>query len=445
LAADWLILCSKNFMHIAIVHYHLHPGGVTRIIDHQVNSLHNCGYPYELEVCCGDIQGKENLNTKGIHLFEEEAVQYLTEDVTPEILQSGLRKITGFLEKIAERNEIIHLHNLNLGKNPLLTLAVHRMLKGGIRIINHCHDFAEDRPKNWAFLKSVIEDYFHENLMDVLYPLSDNCQYIILTSKDQQRLIRYGVDEDKISLLPNPVGFFPATSGHISQQTVAKKLGIPSDLPICLYPVRAIKRKNIGEFILLSVIFRDEASWLITQPPQNQAEKAGYEKWKRFCLHRQIRVVFEAGVKVDIAALLSVSDRCISTSMMEGFGLVFLEPWMAGVPVIGRNIDNCTNDLITNGIRFPLLYDRFIVTFRGEKVDFGDLDQEKQQEVIEEIMTRPSRIRELKAFNPFLEELLKPVLPDIVSHNRNIIRNRYSIENYGHQLHEIYTKLSGRS
>ena len=88
---------------------------------------------------------------------------------------------------------------------------------------------------------------------------------------------------------------------------------------------------------------------------------------------------------------MPASDYCVTTSMMEGFGLTYLEPWLEGIPVIGRNIETCTVDLKRNGLRFPLLYDRFIVPFKGEKTDFKDLDQQQQQQVIQESYTLPVR------------------------------------------------------
>jgi hypothetical protein len=92
-----------------------------------------------------------------------------------------------------------------------------------------------------------------------------------------------------------------------------------------------------------------------------------------------------------------------------------------------------------------LLYDRFIVTFKGEKTDFKDLDQQQQQQVIEEVITLPGRTDELRIFNPFLNDFLKPVDQDIIRNNRQVIHDRYSPESYGHQIYGIYKELSDRA
>jgi glycosyltransferase involved in cell wall biosynthesis len=311
-------------------------------------------------------------------------------------------------------------------------------------IINHCHDFAEDRPENFAFLKSVIQDQFHESLQQVLYPPFAKVRYITLTEKDYERLVSYGIGEDRISLLPNPVSPRIKGSGQMPVTRVKERLGIAPSLPVCTYPVRAIHRKNIGEFILLAVLFRSQASWLITQAPRNPAEKPEYERWKKFCLDHSVALVFEAGDVIDIQDLMPVSDYCITTSMMEGFGLAYLEPWLEGIPVIGRNIEYCTLDLKRNGIRFPLLYDRFIVPFKGEKTDFKDLDQQQQQKVIQEVISVRGRSDALRMLNPFLADFLKPADQEIIRNNQQVIHDRYSPENYGQQIFGLYKELSER-
>ena len=432
-------------MRIAIIHHHLHPGGVTRVIESQLAALHNFSENYELSVHTGDTKTNENLSRLQLTVFVEETIHYLPEGISDERMLTVFQKIMSYLEKIAGVNDILHLHNLNLGKNPLLTLAAYRLASRGIKIINHCHDFAEDRPDNYAFLKSIIQGLFQENLTEVLYSQFQNYHYIVLTSRDFNRLAGYGIKPDRISLLPDPVTFPLKANNRISKDAVIEKLGLDRSLKICLYPVRAIRRKNIGEFVLLSVLFRDQASWLITQPPQNPVEKPEYTRWKKFCNTHNIPVLFEAGQAIDIHDLMPASDFCITTSMMEGFGLAFMEPWLAGIPVIGRNIEYCTSDLKRNGIQFPLLYDRFIVTFNGEKTDFKDLEQKQQQQVINDVLLKPDKGKEMVAHNPFLDDFLKPVKREIIQKNQQVIRERYSLESYGQQLHGTYKKLLNRT
>ena len=64
--------------------------------------------------------------------------------------------IMTFIKKSLSENAILHCHNPNLGKNPSLTLAVYKLAMEGYPIVNHCHDFPEDRPENLSLLKEII-------------------------------------------------------------------------------------------------------------------------------------------------------------------------------------------------------------------------------------------------------------------------------------------------
>jgi glycosyltransferase involved in cell wall biosynthesis len=430
-------------MHIAIIHHHLHPGGVTRVIESQLNSLLPSVKSSELSVHTGDASSHLHINITGIAVRKEKSIQYLPEGISNERILAVFQKITLYLEEVVAVNDILHIHNLNLGKNPLLTLAVYRLASRGIKIVNHCHDFAEDRPGNYAFLKSVIQIVFQENLPEVLYPPYTNYHYVVLTSRDYKRLTGIGIRNERISLLPNPVTFRINGDKRFTQDAVKTRFGIDLAKKICLYPVRAIHRKNIGEFILLSVLLQKQASWLIAQPPLNPVEKPEYVRWKDFCTIHAIPVIFEAGNAMDIHDLMPAVDLCITTSTMEGFGLSYMEPWLAGIPVVGRNIEYCTVDLKRNGIEFPLLYDRFIVSFNSEKTDFKDLDQEQQQQIVQDVLLDPEKGKEIQELNPFLKDFFKSVHPSLIERNQRVIVEKYSLEGYGQQLYGIYKKLLG--
>jgi glycosyltransferase involved in cell wall biosynthesis len=244
--------------------------------------------------------------------------------------------------------------------------------------------------------------------------------------------------------LPNPVhleakrNFSKAGAKH----AISQALQLDEAKMLITYPVRVIRRKNIGEFILLSVLYQEKAHWLVTQPPKNPAEVVGYESWKNLCEIQKIPLVFEAGTRVDFEQLLVASDVCISTSTREGFGMVFLEPWLLHTPVMGRNIDYVTEDLKESGIHFPLLYDTIAIEYEGEMYDFGALDSKHQQEIIIRIRHDAKAKQKIKKMNPQLETLFHPVKASLIENNIEIIKSHYSIENYAKRLHEIYRKLA---
>jgi hypothetical protein len=182
-------------------------------------------------------------------------------------------------------------------------------------------------------------------------------------------------------------------------------------------------------------LFADRASWLVTQPPLNPVEVELYQKWVEFCNAEGINVYFEAGKKVNFPELIHASDFCITTSIQEGFGMVFMEPWLMGTPVIGRNIDYIIDDLSNSGVIFPRLYDKLSI---GDGKDFKDLDMEEQMEVIVKVKSEDTQQGTIFANNPGLDKLLHPVPESTIMLNKDMIRKKYSLKKYGEKLNAIY-------
>jgi glycosyltransferase involved in cell wall biosynthesis len=421
-------------MKILIVHYHLNPGGVTRIIQSQIQSLQKITPGHDIILLCGACDNPEFYEGMGITVRIDQRFNYISgtdfQINLPEQLASGIRHLVS-------RSDIIHAHNLNLGKNPALTLALHELALEGYRIFNHCHDFAEDRPPNWDYLGQVIEGSYGRSLMEVLYPQLENYKLGVLNLKDLKRLEDYGIPPERSFLLPNPVNIPSEGPGdkRASRRHIVAQLSLNPQKLIVTYPVRVIRRKNIGEFILLAALFHEQASWLVTQDPLNPQEIEPYRKWVDFCKKEGIEILFEAGKKVDFPELMSASDFCISTSVREGFGMVFMEPWLMGTPVIGRNIDYIINDLTNSGILFPRLYDRISI---GDDTDFKDLDMQGQMEIIKEARSGEQDRLTLIEDNPGLDRLLDPVPESTIMLNQEVIREKYSLKKYGERLNAIY-------
>lgn len=421
---------------IVIFHYHLNPGGVTRIVESQVESLLDDDREREIIILCGKVANKGNLQTNGVKIIENELFNYIDENITD--YHKVYQKTKEALLNEIKETDILHVHNLNLGKNPIITLIFSELAREGYSLVNHAHDFAEDREKNWKLLKSVIETEFGGNLNQVLYPSLNNYLFACLNSFDYNRLLSYGVERNKVTMVPNPV-IFSERSTSFNAEEICETLQISPAKKTITYPVRVIRRKNIGEFILLCYLFQDIANWVVTQPPKNPVEITPYEKWKNFCLKENIPVCFEAGTKVDFEALIKMSDYCITTSIQEGFGMVYMEPWLLGTPVIGRDIEMVTKDLINSGVSFPLLYNSIQI---DEGKDFGQLDMDEQILFILKIKKDANTRKKLFQLNPFLNEMLNDISNTLISENKNLILKEYSLEKFSQRLNGIYKRFT---
>jgi len=428
---------------ILIIHYHLNPGGVTRIIESQVQALREHDPSYEILILTASCQKPDIIEQTGTKIILEEKLNYLT---TQSDCNSVYKVLKQFFTGIITPDDILHIHNLNLGKNPVLTLIISELAAEGYRIINHAHDFAEDRPANYKYMKSIVRKISEKSLHEVLYPDLPNILHIVLNFSDSRRLRDYGINQDKIFVLPNPVVFpsyFQIRDRVQNRNSISKKLNLDSSKLIITYPVRVIRRKNIGEFILLCCLFSDSAAWLVTQPPKNPEEVKFYVQWKKFCKTYSIPVLFEVGDLVDFELLIMASDYCFTTSTMEGFGMVFLEPWLLGTPVIGRNIPKVTSDIKETGILFPLLYDSIDILRKGRKIDFAQLNMAEQMKFIVELVKDPEKKGDLFLRNRFLEKLLISVDQSLIDRNKAIILQEFSLEHYAKRLKTIYKKLTG--
>jgi glycosyltransferase involved in cell wall biosynthesis len=430
-------------MKIVIMHYHLKTGGVSRVIESQIIGLHHSQKDIQLVVLYGEESKMIDLHSSGEDVSS--LLYYSDGHRNTKEYHDEVSGIMTFIKKSLSENAILHCHNPNLGKNPSLTLAVYKLAMEGYHVVNHCHDFPEDRPENLSLLEEVIPLLSESTLNDVMYPRYPAYHFIVLNSYDHDRILSHGIPSSQVHLLFNPVVIRkpdPGDGRSDIKKRICDGLGIHMDKKICTYPVRAIERKNLGEFILLSSLFADIAHFIVTQPPKNPKELPLYLHWKQFCKDHGIMLKFEAGEQVNYEELINISDFCITTSIREGFGMVYLEPWLAGTPVIGRDLPYITRDLKNQGVEFPRLYNSILIETSSGKFDFKDLEPMNQEEIIANIMSRQSY--RLKVFhdNPWLFNFLDDFPSDIIQYNQNIIELKFSVEEYGQKLLAIYNQIS---
>jgi glycosyltransferase involved in cell wall biosynthesis len=428
-------------MKVVIAHYHLNPGGVTRIIGTQVRTLMSLDPNLEITVLTGS-EGEIAIPAKHIQVHPE--LNY-NDCLTPGLLKETAALLEEMLRKCFSHQTILHVHNPNLGKNPALTLAIYHLAGEGFPIVNHCHDFPETRPYNLGVLHKHIPELTGRPLDEILYPCPPNCHYITLNSCDHQFISEKGIPDEQNHLLANPVYKQPSQHTHKleTRKRICRTLGFEPSRMLCTYPVRAIERKNLGEFILLAILFAHKASFSVTQAPKNPREIEGYEQWKIFCNRHGIELKFESGTQVNHEELIMVSDFCLTTSIAEGFGMVYLEPWLLETPVIGRNLHCITADLERQGMEFPRLYQQILVETPRGRVDFKDLAAMEQQKYLEDMMHNSLTKHKLFRDNPFLINFLDRLPGDIITRNRKTVEAHFSPEKYGNQLLAIYREISG--
>ena len=247
--------------------------------------------------------------------------------------------------------------------------------------------------------------------------------------------------------------------------------------------IRAIRRKNIGEAILLSLFHEPQATLAITQPPNSPSDIESYLQWQDFVNRLNLPVLFEAGVNVKFNELMARCRYVLTTSITEGFGFAFLEPWLSGKAMWGRLLPDVCQGFMDAGIGLDHLYNRLWVPLdwldvstlsnqwraamgrmvrrfkysrsheaierawqtitKHDRIDFGLLDEQSQQRVIKKLAKENPARDHLVEINPFLS---RPGPPDnnsdLIDRNAALVVRHYSPENYAGRLTHLYTHVA---
>ena len=437
-------------MKIAYIHYHLKTGGVTTVIRQQIEA---CGDDCEVLLLTGmapDTSFAAPVKViRGLGYDIYQTVRHEPVDVAREIMDAIRSHFGGLCD-------LVHVHNPTLAKNRHFIQILKILQSEGCTLLLQIHDFAEDgRPLA----------YFDE-------PYPEDCHYAAINSRDHQLLCSAGGKTEGVHKLANTV-------------SLPKISRIPETIePRILYPVRAIRRKNIGEAILLSLFFKPEEYLAITLPPNSPADVKSYDGWKRFAARRKLRVEFEAGLHREFPDLVQTSNFLLTTSITEGFGFSFLEPWLYYKMIWGRKLQDICSDFEAVGIDLSNLYPqlgipldwidagsfytrwsetvmencrrfnypvdrhRIETAFDGytagrQQVDFGLLDESFQKKAIEHVLTNVGSRQKLFDINPFFRDLESICAPqDLIQSNRQTILANYSVNRYRHNLLNTYARVS---
>jgi hypothetical protein len=167
----------------------------------------------------------------------------------------------------------------------------------------------------------------------------------------------------------------------------------------------------------------------------------------------------------------------ITTSIAEGFGLGFLEPWTFDKFLYGRNIPEITEDFSNLGIKLNHMYNKIEVDLKhlknsnilGSKIksvlnkfftdygqelpknaektaynsivknnmlDFGRVDELMQEEII--LSVRKSEAAKIEIQK---QAKIGESKTNILTENKHAVQGNFSLKSYRDKLHEIYLEL----
>ncbi|MGD9082336.1 MAG: hypothetical protein PVH55_02125 [Desulfobacterales bacterium] len=436
-------------MKIAFIHYHLKTGGVTTVLKQQVEALRDT---CDLLVLTGEISESpfvcDTVHIPGLGYDRRDQNRSTPQDIAAAITRAiHLKWKAGC--------DLVHVHNPTLAKNRNFLKILKALQNKNIKFFLQIHDFAEDgRP-----LVYFSEDEYLQN-----------CHYGVINSRDYNILLESGLEKKGVHQIFNTINPFKLNTTDAPQKNLV------------LYPIRALRRKNIGEAILISLFFKNNETLAITLPPNSPADMESHAQWKAFVKEKNLNVKFEAGLSHKFLELVLSSKFLITTSITEGFGFSFLEPWTAKKILWGRKLPEICYDFEKNGVRLDHLYTRLTVpvewlgkeklfrTWRAriqkaysmfgimidnkkiltafekitanESVDFGLLDETFQKTVISNALSDKSNRDRLISLNPFLLDPGNVSDKEaLIQHNMNAVLFHYNKANYRKNLVDIYSRV----
>ncbi|MCF8005119.1 MAG: glycosyltransferase family 4 protein [Chromatiaceae bacterium] len=462
-------------MRIAIVHFHLQTGGVTRVIQHACAALASAGH--SVVVLSGEPPQQPGSLAARVEVVSALGYEERRQPLGASALQQAMEQAAA--RALGGPPDLWHIHNHCLGKNLALPEALRRLAEAGHRLLLQPHDFAEDgRPALYRRMLETIGAQDGARLSAHLYPVAPQIHYATLNERDHGFLAAAGVPSTQLHRLPNAVSFAGEQDSRASRPPSSQQTAARSDHRRWLYPTRAIRRKNLGELLLWAALADPEDRFATTQAPQNPLEQPIYQRWVALAQALALPVDLALGAgNSDFGALLASSHALMTTSVAEGFGLAFLEPWLIGRPLAGRDLPEITADFRADGLDLSGLYRRLPVPLdwldtaalrrrldqalaapasaygrereaddlerawraavdEEGRVDYGRLDEDAQTQVLRHVRADPAASSALDATSP-------PLTADaeLIARNQAVVEREYLIDGYRRRLEAIYQSL----
>ncbi len=507
-------------INLYIFHYHLLPGGVTSVITDGLKALLKATLANSLNpinkitLVTGRKENTDNVYASVLNSFPETSRDKIGEKISIEILpdidyldknaidtRNAGELARKLLKRYGGRDSVWWIHNYHLGKNPIFTEAILEIAEGENetipKLLLQIHDFPESgRYENLKTLKATLQ---HQP-----YPINPNIRYLVINLRDRNILIQSGIPEKLVYLLENPIDIGRSSLPGEEEiegwrKTLLRFYNVNSEhTKLILYPIRAIRRKNVFEAALVSQIAnlrnpRDTYKLIVTLPGVSKTEQHYSSLVENAFSTGTINGFFKTGIAlgdigISFEQLVHASDMIFSSSVQEGFGFSFIQSIMWAKPLFAREIEvlKTFNELfsqyphnfyanflcpVAKNIRKSIteaykirveaistvlpphstekLYSEVEQLTSEEVLDFSFLDVDTQISILEEALKEESLQHEIlnlnrgsiQKFNTLLDK--KPS-PTIHREKLKKIEDRFGFSNYSSKFIEIISTFNNR-
>lgn len=368
-------------MRLIVAHHHFRPGGVRRVIELALPPMARLlgarlktillaagespdpGWYEDLQAAVRHESGR-GLPTPEWGLAIEPALGYLAE-LAPApastIREAARRHLEALLQGLGPGQALVWVHNPGLGRNlPATQEWARACARRKIPLVWHHHDWwFDNRWHRWPELHRS-GGRTPSAVARALIPDKPTIRHVAINRADAGPLRRWF--PGRAAWIPNPAGPEPRPPQArvlAARRWLAARTGHRS--PFWILPCRLLRRKNIAEALLL-LRWLQPGARLVTTGGASSLEELPYaealaRETRRHRWPLDLSVLHQAsGPAPTVADLLAVADTVVLTSLIEGFGLPFLEAATAKRPLVARRLRNVAPDLGRLGFRFPNLY-----------------------------------------------------------------------------------------
>jgi glycosyltransferase involved in cell wall biosynthesis len=361
---------------LVIVHYHLRPGGLRRVIElatpHIVRAFD--GRITRVVLASGESPDrkwrqifKQACLPTPVEFFLEPAFGYFSEQRrSPTSLRHRIRRGLDLLFPTETGGGVVvWAHNLGLARNLILAQELVRACEAHrAPLLAHHHDWwFDNRWQRWPEARRAGFTSLNAIAQTIL---GSKCVRHFTINHADAAVMQPHLG-DRVQWQPNLAGPAPRPKPgrtRFAREWLWRRLNRRA--PGWLLPCRLLRRKNVAEALLLTRWLRP-GGWLVTTGGVSSAGEQGYFKKLAAAArahHWPLRLAVLAGDearKPGVGELLAASEVVLLTSIQEGFGLTYLEATAAGRPLIARALPNIAPDLKKFGFHLPQSYEEILV------------------------------------------------------------------------------------
>jgi hypothetical protein len=435
---------NKKPIKLAFVHYNFGQDGVTRVVLNNLRGLRDNSTAYEATLVGGGFSVPES------SLYSKQRIQGLATKRQPrteaELKTESEKLLKGLRRGLKDYDRIV-IENPTIGLFPIQTFAYKMLADSDSRVVYRVHDTVEDKPLSLAYLKEMATDY-----RNLVYP--GDTKHLVVNPFSLENI--KGLVNVPLHLLVNSVvasDFEQPDEEHIERfrQRLIRDRHLKKGEEVMLYGVRVVGRKNVEEAMILNgarrVLGTDSKLIVTMRETRSKFQKevdygnelnevvreTGTSDWlgginKAYGFFQANKP--ESMGDFELRDLFGLADLTVTTSVLEGFGFAYVEPFIASKPLVGRAIPHNLGFFESVGLDLSNLYGQLTVDGK----DFGTLSQERRIETVRHMNDK--RLKKIIRENG-LETVLAPQPKRVITQNRRAVMRNFSHTKVAKRLIEL--------